>query len=95
MYIAIFKAKLKSLDNDYKQTAEKMRELALNDYGCVQIDSVSDGMEEITLSYWHSEDDILAWKNNAEHIKAQSMGQEQWYESYEVEIVKINRRYHS
>lgn len=91
MYIVIFKAILKSLDENYYQTAERMRELALKDYGCVQVDSVCDGDREITLSYWKSEEAILAWKNNPEHLRAQKLGVSQWYESYQVEVVKLNR----
>jgi len=95
MYIVIFKATLKSLDEKYYQTAERMRELALKEYSCVKVDSVSDGFQEITLSYWHSEEDILAWKNNKEHLQAQNTGLTEWYESYQVEIVQLNRHYES
>ena len=93
MYIVIFKATIKSLDENYYQTAEKMRQLALNDYGCVRIDSVGDEAQEITLSYWNSEEDILAWKNNSEHLKAQRLGMDKWYESYSVEIARLGRSY--
>jgi len=95
MYIVIFKATLKSLDENYYQTAERMRELALNVYGCVQIDSVCDGKQEITLSYWQSEEAIHEWKNNPEHLRAQKMGVSQWYESYQVEVVELDRHYGS
>jgi len=95
MYIVIFKATLKSLDDNYYQTADRMRQLALKDYGCVQLDSICDGGREITLSYWHSEEDILAWKNNPEHRHAQKLGVSQWYESYQVEVVKLGRQYGS
>ena len=95
MYIVIFKAIIKSLDEDYYLSAKRMRELAMKDYGCVQIDSVSDADQEITLSYWNTEEDILAWKNNSEHLRVQSKGILQWYESYRVEIAELKHHYHS
>ena len=47
----------------------------------------------ITVSYWQSEADIAAWKAHADHLAAQRLGAEHWYEHYEVRIAKVERAY--
>ena len=38
----------------------------------------------ITVSYWRDEDSVVAWKQVAEHLVAQRLGKERWYEAYQV-----------
>jgi len=93
MYAVIFKAKIKEIDTTYSKTATRMRELAINEYGCIDFISVTEGNSEISISYWESEEDINKWKQNGEHIKAQMLGRNKWYKSYSVEVVKVIREY--
>jgi len=93
MYAVIFRAKTKKLDKTYFETAKKMRELALNEYGCLEFTAVTEGANEIAISYWDSLEQIKLWKQNSEHLKAQRKGQERWYEDYSVEIVEVISRY--
>ena len=95
MYAVIFRATAKQLDEEYNQTAARMRELAKRKYGCVEFVSVQEGDQEIAISYWRSEQDIQAWKNDPEHLRAQALGKSHWYQSYRVEVVQILRHYHS
>jgi heme-degrading monooxygenase HmoA len=55
--------------------------------------AVSEGRDEIAISYWKSMDDIKKWKQNSEHLLAQKLGKEKWYEAYSVEIVEILSSY--
>ena len=93
MYAVIFKAKLAQSDDGYFQTAKRMRELALGKYGCLEFVSVMEGDEEIAVSYWENETQIMNWKKNPEHIRAQHKGRTRWYESYSVEVCKVERSY--
>lgn len=93
MYIVIFRAKARSLDAEYAKVAARMRELALGQFGCLDFQSVSEGDQEISLSYWPDEASIRAWKSNAEHMLAQQLGRERWYESYIVQVAQIHREY--
>lgn len=93
MIVVIFRATVSQLNEEYYEMARHLRELALSQYNCHEFKAVSDGTEEIALSYWESEDDIKAWKNNADHIIAQQLGRSEWYESYIVEIAEIKRSY--
>ena len=72
-----------------------MKELALEEYGCIEFISVTQGSEEIAISYWENEDQIRKWKSNSEHTIAQELGRSKWYESYTVQVVKVIREYAS
>lgn len=93
MHVVIFQAVVKALDEEYSSTAARMRELAMGSFGCVRFESVQEGNREITLSYWNSEADIVAWRAHPEHRKAQELGKAKWYASYQVEVAKVERSY--
>ena len=93
MFVVIFRAKAKQLDDEYAQVAQRMRQLALAEFGCLEFEAVTEGVNEVALSYWRDEGSILAWKRQSEHIIAQELGRERWYESYIVQICEIRRQY--
>nr|WP_086940556.1 antibiotic biosynthesis monooxygenase [Thaumasiovibrio occultus] len=93
MYAVIFKAKTGQQDAQYSQMVSIMRDLAFEQYNCQDFIAVTEGNQEIAISYWQNEDDILRWHQNAQHAVAQQLGREKWYASYTVEVVKIERRY--
>jgi len=95
MYAVIFSAKIKQIDDDYLAVAKKMRSLAIDKYGCTYFTAVKEGSKEIAISYWPSQEHILAWKNDPDHIRAQGLGQERWYSEYKVQVVKVEREYES
>lgn len=93
MVVVIFRATVRSFDADYLRTAARMRELALNEFGCLGFHAVTEGKDEVALSYWPSEDSVRSWKSHPEHVEAQRLGRERWYESYSVEVALITREY--
>ena len=95
MYVVIFRAKIRSLDAEYSSTAKRMRELALQEFGCLEFIALTEGDEEVALSYWPNTDAITAWKNHPEHRDAQQRGRERWYASYSVQVAEIEREYRS
>ena len=70
-----------------------MRELAVNEYGCTEFLSVTEGDQEISISYWKEQKDIIDWRQNAEHMAAQELGKSKWYKFYQVQVVEIVREY--
>lgn len=92
-YVVIFKAKIKALDEQYFQTAQCLREKALSQFNCQKFEAISEQDFEIALSYWDSLADIQAWHQDAEHQVAQQLGKEQWYQSFSVEICKVEHHY--
>ena len=92
-YVVIFKAKIKSLDQKYFDTANQLREKALTEFNCQKFEAVSENDFEIALSYWNSLEDIQAWHKDAEHQVAQRLGKLRWYESFSVEICEVLKSY--
>lgn len=93
MYVVIFRAKVKKFDDEYSHMAARMRDLALTEFGCIEFCAVTEGKEEVALSWWPSEESIKAWKMHPEHIEAQRLGRELWYESYSVQVAEVSRTY--
>jgi len=95
MYVVIFRATVRQLDENYTRMAARMRELALTEFGCLAFHAVTEGAQEVALSYWPDEAAIRAWKAHPEHLLAQQHGREHWYASYSVEVAEVRRAYQS
>lgn len=93
MYAVIFKAEILVLDEEYSSMAKRMRDLAINEYGCIEFTACMEGKNEIAISYWENEAQIIEWKKNSEHLVAQNIGRSKWYKSYTVQIVEVVREY--
>ena len=62
-------------DHEYAATAARMVELAALQPGFLGIESARDTNGfGITLSFWRSEADILAWRDQLEHRAARERG---------------------
>ena len=70
-----------------------MRDLAFDKYGCIDFVSSTEGDNELAISYWPSQDAILAWKQDTQHQQAQFKGKSKWYSSYQVEVVEVLSQY--
>ena len=94
-YAVIFTSRRTAADPDgYGRMAEELASLALEQPGCLGLESVrdADGIG-ITVSYWASEAAIRAWKHVAIHLAAQRAGREKWYEHYELRVARVERAY--
>ena len=94
-YAVIFTSQRTRTENEaYSDMADTMVHLAAQQPGFLGAESARDteGVG-ITVSYWQSEADIAAWKAHADHLAAQRLGAEHWYEHYEVRIAKVERAY--
>jgi heme-degrading monooxygenase HmoA len=81
-------------DPGYFAMATRMGELSSEQPGYLGIESVRspDGVG-ITVSYWATAADALAWKHVAEHLGAQQMGRDVWYSGYRTRIATVERSY--
>jgi heme-degrading monooxygenase HmoA len=95
MFVVIFRAKVRHFDAEYAAMAARMRELALKEFGCLDFCAVTEGDQEVALSYWPDEAGIRAWKQHADHLIAQQFGRERWYASYSVEVAEVKWAYQS
>jgi len=94
-YAVIFTARIRQLDDAYRATAARMRELAMSEFGCHKFIAATEGETEIAVSYWNSLEQIRAWRNHPEHQHAQERGKSTWYHEYTVEVTRIERAYSS
>lgn len=95
MFVVIFRATVLNRDGEYAALASRMRELALDHFGCIAFHSVTEGDQEVSLSYWPSEENTRTWKQHPEHLLAQQAGRERWYSAYSVQVAQIAREYHA
>lgn len=86
MYVVIFKATVVTLDDQYTRMAQALKQLAFSEYGCLDFVAVTEGNQEIAISYWQSLQDIREWKNDPLHRAAQALGKDKWYSEFSVEI---------
>jgi heme-degrading monooxygenase HmoA len=94
-FAVIFSSVRTAADADgYAAAADRMVELAATMPGFLGIDSArgDDGFG-ITVSYWDSEEAIRAWQRHAEHLEAQRLGRERWYERFELRVCRVERAY--
>ena len=93
-YAVIFTSQRTEGDRGYGHMADRMVELAAKQPGFLGVETVrgADGFG-ITVSYWSSEEAIVAWKAHAEHKPAQEAGQRVWYADYQLRIAKVERAY--
>ena len=93
-FAVIFSSQRIGPDAGYSAMADRMVELAASQPGYLGIESTrgADGFG-ITVSYWRSEADILAWKRQSEHSIARQQGRERWYGHFEMRIARVERAY--
>ncbi|GAA0852208.1 antibiotic biosynthesis monooxygenase [Aliiglaciecola litoralis] len=91
-YAVIFTSMRTRVEQDYQQTSDEMVKLASQQEGFLGIESARQELG-ITVSYWQSLDSIKRWKQQSDHLIAQKMGRQQWYQAYKVRIAKVEREY--
>jgi len=72
--------------------ADRMLALAEGQPGFLGVESAREEVG-ITVSYWQSLEAIRNWKQHAEHLLAQELGRQQWYQSYKTRICLVERDY--
>lgn len=91
-YFAVIFTAQRSLSGDdiYDITADRMVLLARRQPGFLGVESVrgDDGIG-ITVSYWVDRDAIANWRQQAEHLAAQALGRQEFYEWYRVRVAEV------
>lgn len=91
-YAVIFTSTRTELDENYVEMAIKMETLAKQQPGFLGVESARNEIG-ITVSYWESLEAIANWKQNLDHLDAQFLGRQKWYENYIVRIAKVEKEY--
>ena len=90
-YAVIFTSLRTEGDNGYAEMAKRMVELASVQPGFLGFDTARQEIG-ISISYWSTQAAIKAWKENIEHLQAQSKARD-WYTTLRVRICRVEREY--
>lgn len=77
-------------ENMYQIMSERMVQLAQEQQGFLGLESVrgDDGIG-ITVSYWVDRAAIRNWRVHAEHLMAQQMGRQEFYQWYQLRVAEV------
>ena len=91
-YFAVIFTAQRSLSGDdiYDMTADRMVLLAQHQPGFLGVESVrgDDGIG-ITVSYWVDRAAIANWRQHAEHLAAQAIGRQEFYDWYRIRVAEV------
>jgi heme-degrading monooxygenase HmoA len=96
-YAVIFTSRRTVEDDDgYGRMAGLMEELAGQQPGFLGIESAR-GADRvgITVSYWSSLEALRAWGRQSEHVMAQKLGRDRWYEAFELRVCRVEEAWGS
>ncbi|WP_373034015.1 antibiotic biosynthesis monooxygenase [Sulfurovum sp.] len=97
MYAVIFEVKIKEEGKDqYLAIAAKLKEQLIQMDGFISIERFQSLVEEgklLSLSYWESIESIEIWKQNLDHLQAQSEGRAKLFEDYRIRIADVVKDY--
>lgn len=91
-YAVIFTSVRTNIDSGYQKMAENMIKLAKVQPGFLGVESAREEIG-VTVSYWKDMESIKKWKENTQHIVAQKLGKDKWYNNYKTRISKVERDY--
>jgi heme-degrading monooxygenase HmoA len=93
-YYAVIFTSIRHQDgaDGYGAMADLMLASAARQPGFLGVESAREEIG-ITVSYWASLADIARWKQDSEHLLAQRLGRDSWYDAYQVRICRVEREY--
>ena len=89
-YAVIFISSLSDNIDGYTEMADEMLKLARRMPGFLGFESASEQIG-ISVSFWQDEAAIENWRRHSRHRLAQKQGYEQWYESFELHVARVER----
>ncbi len=91
-YAVIFTSERTDDADGYADMSARMLELARKSDGFLGVESARAEIG-ITVSYWRDPESIRAWRENAEHRVARTLGRERWYRRFTTRICRVEREY--
>jgi len=97
MYAVIFEVKVKTEGKDeYLAIAAKLKEQLVKIDGFISIERFQSLVEQgkiLSLSFWESREAIAIWKENLDHLSAQSKGRNEFFSDYRIRIAEVVKDY--
>ena len=78
----------------YVKTGKKMAEIGQNMPGFISFKQfhAADG-EQVTIVEFETDEQQQAWANHPEHLEARKHGREEWFDTYDIAVCEVIRRY--
>ena len=89
-YAVIFTTVKSDNQTGYAEMNARMYELAQQQKGYLGIESAK-GEIGLSVTYWETLEDIVNWRNNAEHKLAQAEGYATWYQAFATRVCRVER----
>jgi len=97
MIIVVFRARLRP-DADMAALArvgERMAELAKDVPGLISYkDYTAEDGENVTVVEFASEPQLIAWRDQPEHVQAQERARREFFADYRIQVCRVERSYH-
>lgn len=87
-YAVIFTVKLNSAHAAFEIMMDKMMTVAAQQKGFLGTEQAQDE-ENIHISYWQDLEAIHHWQQNSINVRAANLGENFWFEAYQLRIVKV------
>ena len=90
MVLVVFRSRLRpERADEFRALAEKMLELARSMPGLVSYKSfASEDGERCSVIEFESAEQLLAWREHPDHVQAQQLGRERFYEAYTLQVAE-------
>ncbi len=89
-YVVIFTSVARQKDEQYHKMNRLLEEQVTQMRGFVGMQSLQEGEQGITLSYWDSLEAIDAWRHHHDHVAAKSQNKK-WYTFWTIYICKVEK----
>jgi heme-degrading monooxygenase HmoA len=90
MIVVLFRSRLSAdAGEEYQEMAEEMLSTAKTMPGFVDFKSykAEDG-ERVSIVRWEDQESMAEWRAHPRHRVAQNLGQEKWYDWYQIEVLE-------
>jgi len=82
-------------DDEYQEWSQRIAQLVVTAPGYRSHVSLRDHETRVgvTIAYFDDVESITTWRDQTEHVRAQQLGRERFYEDYVVQIAPVVREY--
>ena len=96
MIVTVFRSRLRpGFQDEYVALVERMNAVARTIPGYISHKGFwADDGERVTIVEFEHEEGQRAWHTNAEHMAAQKLGRDKYYEMYDIKVAKVTYDHH-
>ena len=80
----------------YFELAAQLKTILATQPGFISVERFQSLIDEgklLSLSFWESEEAIMGWRVQLDHIQAQKEGKEKLFRAYRIRVVEVRRDY--